>query len=458
MSKETKNRPLPTDQKDYGPLAFLPLIVFLLIFFGVGMFFTIIGTPDAFKQISKDFALLIAVCVAIFIGQGTFEERTSNFARHCANSGVMTMVVIFVMAGAFSGVCKEMGAVTSTVNLGLTMIPARFIVSGLFLLCAFMSTAMGTSLGTLSAVLPVAVGFAESANLDMAMTMCAVLGGCFFGDNLSVISDTTIAATQSAGCEMKDKFRMNGKMAFPAALIAIILYSVFSPGGEITGDFPFEIIKVVPYLVVLVTAIAGLDVVRVLFTGIVLAAVVGFGTGSLTLQTLSSSITSGIAGMSSIVLLAIFMAGISGIATEYGGMDWLTSKFNNTVKTRRGAQYAMVAMITVIDFFIGNNGIAILTTCPLVKPLAKKFKIAPQRLASLLDIFACIIPGISPIATSVLMVVTATSLSPLDMLSKQFYLYALGVFSLLVIQFDLFQTKEEKEGVDFYPELDDVIK
>ena len=449
-----KKEATATLTKDYGPLAFLPLIIFLLLFFGVGLFFTFAGTPDAFKQISKDFALLIAACVAIFICKGSLTERTSNFARHCANSGVMTMVVIFVLAGAFSGVCKEMGAVTSTVNLGLSLIPRRFIVSGLFLLCAFMSLSMGTSLGTLTAVLPVAIGFAESANLDMALTMCAVMGGSFFGDNLSVISDTTIAATQSAGCEMRDKFRMNGKIAFPAALVALVLFSVFSRGGDISGEFPYEIVKIMPYLVVLITAIAGMPVVGVLSLGIVLSGAVGFATGSLTLQTLSSSITSGIAGMSSIILLAIFMAGISGIATEYGGMHWLTSKFNRSVKSRKSAQYAVVVMISVIDFFIGNNGIAILTTCPLVKPLAKKFKIAPQRLASLMDIFACIIPGISPVSTAVLMVITATSLTPLDLVTKQFYLYALGIFALIVVQFDLFRTKEEIAGNEFYPELD----
>ena len=452
-----KQDQLKTVNKDYGFWAFTPLLVFLLLFFGVGMIFTFLGTENAFKQISKDFALLIAVVIAILMCKGSFVERTNNFAKHCARPGIMTMVVIFVLAGAFAGLCKEVGAVASTVNLGIHLIPRRFLVAGLFILCAFMSTSMGTSLGTLSAVIPIAVGFAEAANLDMALTMCAILGGSFFGDNLSVISDTTIAATQSAGCAMKDKFRMNFKMALPAALIAIVLFSVFSAGGEIVGDYPFEIVKVLPYLAVLVAAIAGLDVVVVLACGIVLAAVVGFATSSLTLQTLSSSITSGIAGMSSIILLAIFMGGISGVATEYGGMNWLTSKLNRGVKGRRSAQWATVAMISVIDFFIGNNGIAIITTCPLVKPMAKKYKIAPERLASLLDIFSCIIPGISPVATSILMVIAATDLSPLDLLSKQFYLYALAIVAGLSIHFNWFQTAEEKAGADFYPELDEEI-
>jgi len=453
MSKKETNQ--TALKKDYGFWAFTPLLVFLLLFFGVGIFFTAIGTENAFKQISKDFALLIAVVVAILMCKGSFAERTMTFARHCARPGIMQMVVIFVLAGAFAGLCKEMGAVTSTVNLGIHFIPRRFLVAGLFVLCAFMSTSMGTSLGTLSAVIPIAIGFAESANLDMAMTMCAILGGSFFGDNLSIISDTTIAATQSAGCEMRDKFRMNFKIALPAALVAILLFSIFSAGGEVTGDYPFQIVKVLPYLAVLVTAIAGLDVVVVLAGGIVLAALVGFGTASLTLQTLSSSITSGIAGMSSIILLAIFMGGISGIATEYGGMNWLTSKFNKGVKTRKGAQWAMVGMISLIDFFIGNNGIAILTTTPLVKPLAKKYKIAPERMASLLDIFSCIIPGISPVATSILMVIAATDLSPLDLLTKQFYLYALAIFAILSIELNLFQTPAEKAGEEFYPELDE---
>lgn len=451
-NKETTSKTL---NKNYGFWAFTPLLIFLLLFFGVGMIFTALGTENAFKQISKDFALLIAVVVAILMSKGTLIERTNNFAKHCARPGVMTMIIIFVLAGAFAGLCKEVGAVSSTVNLGVSLIPRRFLVAGLFVLCAFMSTSMGTSLGTLSAVIPIAVGFAESANLDMTMTMCAILGGSFFGDNLSVISDTTIAATQSAGCQMKDKFRLNFKIALPAALVAIILFSVFSGGGEVTGDYPFEIVKVLPYLAVLAAAIAGVDVVIVLASGIVLATIVGFATNSLTLQTLSSSITSGIAGMSSIILLAIFMGGISGVATEYGGMDWLISRFNKGVKSRKGAQWAMVGMISVIDFFIGNNGIAILTTTPLVKPLAKKYKIAPERMASLLDIFSCIIPGLSPVATSILMVMAATNLTPLDLLTKQFYLYALAIFAGLSIQFNLFQTPAEKAGADFYPELEE---
>lgn len=455
MSKEVNQREL-TAAKNYGAKAFAPLLVLLFLYFGSGVVYTVLGVENPFRQISRDFCLIVAILVCIAMGKGTMQEKTSAFAKHCANPGVMMMILIFVLAGSFAGICKEMGAVTSTVNLGLSLIPKRFIVSGLFLLSSLMSLAMGTSTGTMAAVAPVAIGFVEAANLNMAMVMCAVIGGSCFGDNLSVISDTTIAATQSCGCAMKDKFRMNGLIALPAAIVAVVLYAFFTGNGDISGEFSYELIKVVPYVAVLILAISGMDVVPVLAVGMILASVIGLATGSMTPQTLSSAVAGGAAGMSSIILLSIFIAGISGFAREYGGMEWLKSLFNANVKSRKGAQYTVVMLTCIIDFFIGNNGIAILTTAPLVKPLAKEFKIAPQRLASLLDIFACIIPGISPIGMIPLMALSlAPSLSPIDLLTNQFYLYALGIFALITIQFDLLKTREEKEGAEFYPELDE---
>lgn len=445
-------------EKNYGPLAFLPMVVFLCIYLGSGLFFSAMGTEDPFKQISKEFALIIAVVVALFMGKRSFGEKQNAFAAHCADSGVMLMCLIFVLAGCFSGVTKAMGGVESTVNLGLTFIPARFIVAGLFIICMFISTAMGTCLGTIAAIAPVAIGFAEAANLDLAITMSAVIGGSMFGDNMSVISDTTIAATRGAGCEMKDKFRMNFKIALPAAILTCLVYCVVSGGGVIEGAYEYSLIKIVPYIAVLICAVAGFNVIQVLLFGTALSAVIGLATNSLTIVGLSEAMTSGISGMLSLVLLALFLKGLTGMASDMGGTDWLTSLFTRNIKTRKGGQYAIAAIVSVIDFFIGNNTVAIIISAPLAKPIAKKFGIAPQRLASLLDIFGCIVPGFSPMSSAILTVVTMTALSPLQLISRSYYLFFLLIFTLVTIQFDLLKTKEEKAGKAFYPELDEAAE
>lgn len=442
------------NERNYGPLAFLPMIVLLVVYFGSGIVFTILGTPDAFKQISREFALVISVLVSLFMSKRGISEAVDAFAGHCANSGIMLMCLIFVLAGMFSGVTKGMGAVDSTVNLALSFIPARFITAGLFLICVFISTSMGTCLGTISAIAPIALGFIEAAGLDSAITMSAVIGGSMFGDNLSVISDTTIAATRGAGCEMKDKFRMNFKIALPAAVITTIIYCLIGGGAELASTYEFEIIKVIPYLVVLVCAVAGMNVIYVLLTGTVLSALIGVATGSMDLIGLSASATSGIGGMLSLVLMALFMKGLSGMAADMGGMEWLTGLFTN-IKSRKGAQYAIAAIVSVIDFFIGNNTIAIIISTPLCKPIAKKYGIAPERLASLMDIFGVIVPGFSPLSSAFLVVTTMSSVSPLSLMTRGYYLFFLFIFTVITIQFNLLQTKEEKEGKEFYPELDE---
>ena len=412
------------NERNYGPLAFLPMIVLLVVYFGSGIVFTILGPPDAFKQISREFALVISVLVALFMSKRGINEAVDAFAAHCANPGIMLMCLIFVLAGMFSGVTKGMGAVDSTVNLALSFIPARFITAGLFLICVFISTSMGTCLGTISAIAPIALGFIEAAGLDPAVTMSAVIGGSMFGDNLSVISDTTIAATRGAG------------------------------GERSLGGYEYQLLKVVPYLVVLVCAVAGMNVIYVLLTGTVLSAVIGIATGSMTLVTLSSSATGGISGMLSLVLMALFMKGLSGMAADMGGMEWLTGLFKN-IKSRKGAQYAIAGIVSVIDFFIGNNTIAIIISTPLCKPIAKKYGVAPERLASLMDIFGVIVPGFSPLSSAFLVVTTMSSVSPLSLMTRGYYLFFLFVFTIITIQFNLLQTKEEKEGKSFYPELDE---
>ncbi len=456
MSDNKKIKPLITEEKNLGGLAFLPLLVFLGLYVGAGLIFTLMGVPEPFRQIPRETALMAGVLVGLLMGKRSFSVKTDSFSTACGDPGVMLMVLIFILAGAFAGVAKEMGGVTSTVNLGLTYVPSRFILAGIFLISSFVATAMGTSMGTIAAIGPIAVGLSEITGLDMAICISAVVGGGMFGDNLSVISDTTIAATRGAGCEMKDKFRMNLLIALPAALLAMVVYTIVGgAGAQLEGPFPFELIKVVPYIAVLALAIAGVDVLVVLFGGTVLAGLVGGLTGSMTFVTFAKSVASGIAGMLSIVIVTILMRGLTGLVRDMGGTHWLTTLFNSNVKSRKGAQYSILGITGILDACMANNTIAILIAAPLTKPIAKKFGVAPQRLASLLDIISCVIQGFLPHGGQIMLAVTLTSLSPLTIMGHSYYLVLLLIATVVTIQFELLKTKEEKEGVEFYPELDE---
>lgn len=451
MKQENQNT-----SKSYGALAFTPLIVFLALYLGFGLFFYFRGESSPFNYVPREAALIFGIAAALLMGKEEFSKKTNDFMKNAATPGIMLQCFIFILAGIFSAVSKAMGGVDAVVNVGMTILPARFIVPGLFIISSLISVSMGTSFGTVSAVAPIAVGFAELGGFDMTLVLCAVLGGAMFGDNLSFISDTTIAATQGAGCEMKDKFKMNFLIALPAALFAVIMYAVLGNGGVIaTGEFELNIIRVVPYLVVLILAFCGMDVIYVLGSGIILSAVIGFMSHTLTFFSLCDNMKSGISGMYSICLMAFALKGIVGRIQTMGGIEWIISHAAGNIKSRKGAQYFIAAFTCLIDICIGNNAICIMIGVDVLKPIAKKFGIAPQRFASLLDIFACIIPGLSPIGMNVLAIMSYGGLTnPFSMMKYAFYLYALAAVTLLTIQFDLLKTKEEISGASFYPDLD----
>lgn len=442
--------------KKYGPLAFIPMLAFLLPYLGCGLFFYFRGESSPFSFVPREAALMFGIAAALLMGAGKFENKVESFMQHAASPTLIQQCLIFLMAGMFSSVSKAMGGVDAVVNAGMTILPGRFIVPGIFLIACLISISMGTSFGTLSAVGPIAVGFAEAGGYDMTLILCAVLGGSMFGDNLSFISDTTIAATQGAGCEMKDKFRMNFKIAVPAALFATIMYAILGTGDAVTAvESSIDIIRILPYIAVLVMAFCGLNVIYVLGLGLILSSGVGFLTGSLDFFSMCKSMSSGISGMYTICLMAFTLKGIVGRVQEMGGIDWLLSRATGNIKTRKGAQYFIGLMVSLVNICIGNNCITIIISCEMLKPLAKKFKIAPCRFASLLDIFACIMPGLSPIGMNVLAIMAFGGLTnPFCMMKYAFYLYALCIFTLITIKFDLLCTKEEREGQEFYPELD----
>ena len=450
-----KNNQTRLEKKNYGGLAFLPLLVFLGLYLGAGLFFTAIGTESPFKQVSRETALIVGLIVALFMGKDySLDDKIDIFSKSAGDAGVILMCLIFLLAGAFAGVAKAMGAVESTVNLGLTIIPQKFILSGMFIIALFIATAMGTSMGTIAAIGPIAIGVSESTSLNPAIAIAAVVGGAMFGDNLSVISDTTIAATRGVGAQMKDKFRMNFLIALPAAIISVIAYAAIGTSGTLDGEYAFSLIRILPYIIVLVTAIAGLNVIAVLLGGTVIAGLIGLMTGSLTVIEFSKAIASGMAGMSGLVITTLLIRGLSGLVNEYGGIDWLMSRVLSRVKSRKGAEYGVSALVSLIDAALANNTIAIILSAPLALEIGKKYNIARKRLASLLDIWSCVIQGIVPQGGQILLAMELAKRSPIEVIKYNYYPFLLAIVTIITIQFGIMRTKEEKEGLDQYADED----
>ena len=458
--RERKRISVENKKKDYGWKGFLPLLAFLAIYLGGGLIFTAMDYGgDSFKQIPRMAALVGALLVCMVLGgkERSLEFRMDTFCKGMSNQGTMIMIMVFLLAGAFSGVAKAMGGVQATANLGLSLVPTQFLFAGLFLISAFMATAMGTSMGTISAVGPIAVAVAESANLNMAFAIGTVLGGAMFGDNLSMISDTTIAATRGCGCDMRDKFKMNGLIAAIAAVLAMIVYTIVGSAAELTGDFAYEIIKVVPYIFILIFALTGCNVFVLLLAGIGVAGAIGFGTGSFDVPGFAQAMGSGMSGMDDICLIALLLRGVGGVAEELGAVDWLVKKMHASVKSRKGAEYMTVGMVSVFDAAMANNTIAIMMAAPLVRKVVAEHNVAPKRVASLLDIFSCVVQGIIPHGGQVLLCISLTGLSPFSIIGANFYCFILAIVAICTIQFGLLKTKEEKEGIKMYDENDEVI-
>lgn len=432
---------------NYGGLAFVPLIVFLILYLGGGIFFTIKGIEKPFNQIPRHAALLIGIIFAFGMNKKmNLDKKINIFTKSSGESGVMMMALIFLLAGAFAGVAKGMGGVTSVVNLGLTFIPTNYLVPGLFIISSFISTAMGTSTGTLVAVAPIALEISQKVGLNPAISLAAVLGGAMFGDNLSVISDTTIAATRGAGCKMKDKFKMNFLIAIPAALLTITAFLIVGKAGQVTDELNYSLIKVLPYLAVLISAVIGVNVFLVLIGGILFAGIVGFATDSMTIITFFQSIAKGMDGMMNVTIMAILIRGLIGLINEYGGLEWLVKKLTGNIKSRKGAEYSIAALISILVFCLVNNTIAIIIASPIAKEVGDKFKIAPRRVASLLDIFSCVILCLAPHAGGMLLITSMAVVSPIEVIEFSFYQIFLGLCTLITIQFGLMKTKEEKEA------------
>lgn len=425
-------------EREASGLALIPLLFFIVIYLGVGIVLHSKGVEMAFYQFPSVVAMTIAVILAFLMYHKTgIDNNFKLFARGAGDENIMTMLMIFLLAGAFSSVAGAMGGVSSTANLGLAIIPSRFIVPGIFIIAAFLSTATGTSMGTVGAIVPIAYNMAKIADLNMSFVVAAVLTGAMFGDNLSMISDTTIAATRTQGVDLKDKFRTNAWISIPSALITLSLMVIFSKGGTVAGNLDYNLIKVVPYVLVLGLALLGLNVFAVLIIGILSAAAVGVGTGAIGLMEVAAKIWTGYQGMIEVFILSMFVGGLAELTKHYGGLKWIIDKTSKLLKGPKSASVGIAALAALTDAATANNTVAIIVTGEIAKEISEKYKIDPRRTASFLDIFSCIMQGFIPYGAQFLLIASLTknAVNPTSMIPYNWYLIILGIMSLISVVF-----------------------
>ena len=424
------------EERDASGVALLPLLLFIVIYLGAGMILQSKGVEMAFYRFPTVVAMTIAVIVAFLMYHKTgINENFTLFARGAGDENIMTMLMIYLLAGAFSSVAGAMGGVASTANLGLTIISTRFIVPGIFVIAAFLSTATGTSMGTIGAIVPIAYQMAKTADLNMAFVISAVMTGAMFGDNLSMISDTTIAATRTQGVDLKDKFRTNAWISLPSAVITIVLMIIFSKGGTSVGQLDYSVIKVIPYVLVLGLALAGLNVFTVLLIGILSASVVGIGTGTIGLMDIAGKIWTGYQGMMEVFLLSMLVGGLAEMTKHYGGLKWLITKTSKLFKGPKSASVGIAALTAITDAAVANNTVAIIVNGEIAREISEKYRIDPRRTASFLDIFSCIMQGFIPYGAQFLMTASLTknSVNPTDMIPYNWYLIIIAAVSILSV-------------------------
>lgn len=420
-----------------NPTALIPFLVFILIYLGSGIILQSQGVEMAFYQFPAPIAVFIGVVAAFIMLKGSINEKFDTFVAGCGDNNIIIMCVIYLLAGAFSAVSKAMGGVDSTVNLGLALIPPQFVTAGVFAIACFISLATGTSCGTMAAITPIAVGLADKAGLNLPLVMAAVIGGSMFGDNLSVISDTTIAATRTQGCEMRDKFRMNLLIALPAAIITFIFLLVFGRPVEIVevGNYQYDLIKVLPYVFVLILSVMGLNVFAVLVGGIAFSGILGLAYGQMNILTLAQTTWNGFLSMIDIFIVSMLTGGLAKMVTEAGGLQYLLDKIKGMIKGRKSAEVGIAALVSVTDMAIANNTVSIIINGPIAKEISHEYKVDPRRSASLLDIFACVMQGALPYGAQILMVGSFTkgAVMPLDVIPLLWYQQLLAISAIISI-------------------------
>ncbi len=428
------------EHKKEGALSLLPFLIFIVIYLGAGIYFQMSGVEMAFYQFPSVTAMFIAVLSAFCLGDETLNVKFGIFSRGAGNENVMTMLMIYILAGAFSAVAAAMGGRDATVNLGISFIPAEYLTAGIFIISAFMGTATGTSMGTIAAIVPIAAGIAVKSGISEPLMVAACVGGAMFGDNLSMISDTTIAATRTQGCDLKDKFRVNFRIALPAALLTVILFLVIGKPEVVTAidSLDYSLIKVFPYMAVLVLALLGANVFLVLTVGIFLAGIIGMVSSDLTIITFAQNIWNGFMGMSEAFFLALFCGGISEMIAYYGGIEWLISRLRRMIHGNKSAQLGIAALVSLTDCATANNTVAIIISGGVAKDISDEYGIDPRRSASLLDIFSCVFQGIIPYGAQLLTASALASkngavMSAMEIIPHMWYCWLLALFGILSI-------------------------
>ena len=424
-----------------GLLALSPL--FLLIVLIVA--FTVYSVDASHKDtnLSLTVAFMISSIYAIAISGGMpIKSRVDTYSKGAGANNLMLMLWIYVLAGSFAASAKAMGAVDATVNLALSILPASMILPGLFLAACFISVSIGTSVGTVVALVPIAAGLAHSMDVNTGMMTAIIVGGAYFGDNLSFISDTTVVATQTQNCKMSDKFRVNSLIVVPAAVIVLAIYAVMGIGLQAPTDIPeVEYVKVVPYLVVLVTAVAGMNVMAVLTMGTLLCGVIGVScqllgaTGGYDLFGWFSAMGNGIIGMGELVIIAMMAGGMLEIIRENGGINYIIDKITAHVSNKRGAELSIAALVSMVNVCTANNTVAILTVGNIAKKIGDKFGVDNRKAASILDTFSCSVQGLIPYGAQMLLAAGLANLSPMDILPYLYYPLAIGIAALFSILF-----------------------
>lgn len=412
--------------------ALLPIGVFLVIFLGSGVI-----TGD-FYAMPAIVAFLIALFVAFCQNRGlSFDEKISIISKGVGNENIITMSLIFLCAGAFSGAVTAAGGVESTVNLGLSILPAKVAVVGLFIIGCFISVSMGTSMGTIAALAPIAVGISEKTGFSLAVCIGAVVCGAMFGDNLSMISDTTIAAVKTQGCEMKDKFRENFFIVLPAAIVTIVLFFFITRNGnfKLAEELTYNIWRVVPYVLVLVGALIGINVFLVLISGTVISLIVGVATGSLAVGDMFATVGEGVTGMYDITVISIVVACIVSLVKEFGGIQFILNLIKKSIKGQKGGEIGIAGLSLLVDMCTANNTVAIVMAGPIAKEISEEFDISSRRSASLLDIFTSVGQGMIPYGAQLLSAASLTGLTPFAIMPYLFYPILMAVSAVLFILF-----------------------
>ena len=418
-----------------GLLALSPLILLIALI----ALFTGYSAEESHKDtsLSLTVAFMISSIYAVAISGGMpIRKRIYTYSRGSGANNLMLMLWIYVLAGAFAASAKAMGAVDATVNLALSLLPASMILPGLFLAACFISLSIGTSVGTIVALVPIAAGLAHSVDANLALTVAIIVGGAYFGDNLSFISDTTVVATQTQGCQMSDKFRVNALIVIPAAIIILIIYGILGAGTKApTHIDAVQYMKVLPYIVVLVTAIAGMNVMAVLTLGSILCGIIGIIDGGYDIFGWFSAMGNGVIGMGELIIIAMMAGGMLEIIRENGGIDFIISKITAHVNSKRGAELSIAALVSMVNICTANNTVAILTVGNISKKIGDKFGVDNRKAASILDTFSCTIQGLIPYGVQMLLAAGLSGLSPLDIIPYLYYPMAIGLAALFAILF-----------------------